>query len=198
MIELMRGQGRGRARNRIFGFTLIEALIGCLITFFVVLSLNRLLSGSQRSTQHNQETTAHLLAEITLFQFIEADLKGMLPWAVKTTSGNLGTPAAFSPTEMLFSSLLNGKLKRIRYSYDSSREAVIRTEEDSSGGILRQTPVGLGLVKNFQIEELAPEARILKITLIMKGKLRSTSNVRFFSRGRLDRKDSQFWQYNVQ
>ena len=117
---------------------------------------------------------------------------------MKTTSGNLGNPAAFSPTEMLFSSLLNGKLKRIRYSYDSSREAVIRTEEDSSGGILRQTPVGLGLVKNFQIEELAPEAQILKITLIMKGKLRSTSNVRFFSRGRLDRKDSQFWQYNVQ
>ena len=176
---------------------MIEAVIAFLITSIVFLGLSTLMSSSQQSTIHTQETTARLLTEIILFQSIENDVKGMAVNDMQMTIDPQPVDLVnFQPNFMAFAFLDNGKLIIIKYEYLSSKKAVIRTESSFSGKPIRSTTYGAGTVENFSIETI-DEGSQVKVTLILGKHPKDEYFIRFFSRGRQDREDTQYWQHNI-
>jgi len=182
-------------------FSLLELMFGLLLISILFWGLNRLLSSGQREMIHGQETIDHLWAETVLFRLLENDLLGVIPCPVHAGNGRVGGPVNYSPSnaqasEILFWRYAAGKMQQIRYLFDPGKKEVRREEVDQAGQSLRTERFGTGMVNDFSVSDPSGQATLMKVTLVMKGKLRATSSVRYFVHGFANRSSLNSWRFD--
>ena len=187
-------------RRRRRGFSLLELMIGLLLLSLLFWGLNRLLGSGQREMVHGQETIDHLWAETVLFRTLENDMLGMIPIPINTGTARAGGPVNFSPSnakagEILFWRMSARKLQQVRYLFDAGRKEVRREEVDRAGQCLVAQRFGTGMVSDFSLADPSGEGKLVKATLVMRGKLRATASIRFFARGIADRQALSSWLF---
>ncbi len=197
----MSSRRRSQLRNRC-GLTLAEMIVGALILALIALATYHMLMSGRRGSQRGQELADHVLVETGLYRAFETDVRAILPHPIRTSTGLVGSVIGYAPsniaaTEVLFWRFLDNGVQQVRYLFDPAKGEVRREEVDAAGQPLRTSRFGTGMVTDFAVRDDAGAGEIIRVSITMKGKLRTTTTTRCFSHGFPRGSIGRHWVFQV-